>query len=162
MSVKLLTEHQLEYQLEFLRLKRGCTGSSKSTLAKMSHCWKSHVTAQLYCCFYVYVHVLVSLPFGSISQSKICDCGIFCSCTLVFLTLCMMGNFPCFYCHLLTFFKINLFKKFFHEHYQSVKWFGFRSGPTFRTSVLIWIQTVFANVISRRQKSPLVRKKLLI
>ena len=32
----------------FLSLKRGCTGSSESTLVKMPHCWKSHVTAQLY------------------------------------------------------------------------------------------------------------------
>ena len=39
MSVKLLTEHHLE----FLSLKRGCTGSSESTLVKMPHCWKSHV-----------------------------------------------------------------------------------------------------------------------
>ena len=43
MSVKLLTEHHLE----FLSLKRGCTGSSESTLVKMPHCWKSHVTAHL-------------------------------------------------------------------------------------------------------------------
>ena len=43
MTVKLLTEHNLE----FLRLKRGCTGSSESTLDKMPHCWKSHVTAHL-------------------------------------------------------------------------------------------------------------------
>ena len=41
MSVKLLTEHHLK----FLRLKGGCTGSSKSALVKMSHCWKSHVAA---------------------------------------------------------------------------------------------------------------------
>ena len=45
MTVKLLTEHHLE----FLSLKGGCTGSSESTLVKMPHCWKSHVTAQL--CF---------------------------------------------------------------------------------------------------------------
>ena len=43
MSVKLLTE----YQLKFLSLKRGCTGSSESKLVKMPHCWKSHVAAQL-------------------------------------------------------------------------------------------------------------------
>ena len=43
MSVKLLTEHNLE----FLSLKGGCTGSSESTLVKMPHCWKSHVTAHL-------------------------------------------------------------------------------------------------------------------
>ena len=34
MSVKLLTEHHLE----FLSLTRGCTGLSESTLVKMSHC----------------------------------------------------------------------------------------------------------------------------
>ena len=36
-----------EHNLEFLSLKGGCTGSSESTLVKMPHCWKSHVTAQL-------------------------------------------------------------------------------------------------------------------
>ena len=46
MSVKLLTEHDLE----FLSLKGGRTGSSESTLVKMPHCWKSHVTAQLLLC----------------------------------------------------------------------------------------------------------------
>ena len=43
MIVKLLTEHHLEFQ----SLKGGCTGSSESTLAKMSNCWKSHAAAQL-------------------------------------------------------------------------------------------------------------------
>ena len=43
MSVKLLTEHHLE----FLSLKGGCTGSSESTFVKLSHCWKSHATAQM-------------------------------------------------------------------------------------------------------------------
>ena len=43
MRVKLLTEHHLE----FLSLKRGCTGSSESTLVEMPHCPKSHVTAHL-------------------------------------------------------------------------------------------------------------------
>ena len=41
MIVKLLTEHHLE----FVRLKRGCRGSSESTLVKMPNCWKSHVVA---------------------------------------------------------------------------------------------------------------------
>ena len=44
MTVRLLTEHYLEY----LSLKGGCTGSSESTLVKMPHCWKSHVTALMY------------------------------------------------------------------------------------------------------------------
>ena len=43
MTVKLLTEHHLE----FLSLKGGCTGSSESTLVKMPHCWKSCVAAQI-------------------------------------------------------------------------------------------------------------------
>ena len=42
MTVKLLTEHNLE----FLGLKVGCTGLYESTLVKTPHCWKSHVTAQ--------------------------------------------------------------------------------------------------------------------
>ena len=47
MIVKLLTEHHLE----FLSLKGGCTGRSESTLVKMPHCWKSHVTALLFSVF---------------------------------------------------------------------------------------------------------------
>ena len=38
MTVKLLTEHLLE----FLSLQGDYTGSSESTLVKMPHCWKSH------------------------------------------------------------------------------------------------------------------------
>ena len=41
MTVKLLTEHHLE----FLSLKVCCRGSSESTDVKMPHCWKSHGTA---------------------------------------------------------------------------------------------------------------------
>ena len=33
--------------LEFLLFKGGCTGSSESILVKMSHCWKSCVTAHI-------------------------------------------------------------------------------------------------------------------
>ena len=43
MSVKLLTEHHLE----FLSLNGGCEDSSESTLVKIPHCWKSHVTARM-------------------------------------------------------------------------------------------------------------------
>ena len=42
MTVELLTEHCLE----FLSLTGGCTGSSESTLVKMSNCWKSRAAAQ--------------------------------------------------------------------------------------------------------------------
>ena len=45
MNVKLLTEHHLE----FLSLKRGCTGSSESTLVKMPHCWKSYAMTDIIC-----------------------------------------------------------------------------------------------------------------
>ena len=41
MSVKLLTEHHLE----FLCFKGGCTVSFESTVVKMPHCWKSHALA---------------------------------------------------------------------------------------------------------------------
>ena len=44
MSVRLLTEHHLE----FLSLTGGCTCSTESILVKMQHCWKSHVVAQIY------------------------------------------------------------------------------------------------------------------
>ena len=44
MIIKLLTEHHLEV----LSLTGGCTDSSESTHVKMPHCWKSHVTAQIY------------------------------------------------------------------------------------------------------------------
>ena len=43
MIVTLLTERQLE----FLSLKGGCTGSSESTLVKMSNCWKSRALAHI-------------------------------------------------------------------------------------------------------------------
>ena len=45
MSVKLLTEHRLE----FLMLKGDYTGSSESTLVKMPYCWKSHVGSNVIC-----------------------------------------------------------------------------------------------------------------
>ena len=44
MTVKLLTEHHLD----FLSSNGDCTGSSESTLVKMSNCWKSHATAHIY------------------------------------------------------------------------------------------------------------------
>ena len=48
------------------------------------------------------------------------------------------SHIKCCFCYrLLTFFKINFFKKFFQEHYQSV------NQLTERTSALIWVQTVW-------------------
>ena len=43
MIVKLLTNQHLQ----FLSLNGGCTGSRESTLVKIPHCLKSHVTAQM-------------------------------------------------------------------------------------------------------------------
>ena len=51
------------------------------------------------------------------------------------------GKFSRLFCHLLTLSKVNIFKKFYHEQYKSVKWFGSRSGPTV-LSGLISLQTV--------------------
>ena len=50
MSVKLLTEHNLE----LLGLTGGYTGCSESTLVKMPHCWKSRVVAHLTLLFYYF------------------------------------------------------------------------------------------------------------
>ena len=44
MMVRLLTE----YHLEFLSLKVDCTGLPESTLVKMQHYWKSHVTGHIH------------------------------------------------------------------------------------------------------------------
>ena len=43
MIAKLLTE----YHFEFLTLKEGCSGSSESTLVKITNCWKSHAAAHI-------------------------------------------------------------------------------------------------------------------
>ena len=43
MTVKLLTEHDLE----FLTLKGDCKGSPESTLVKIPHCWISCIMAQI-------------------------------------------------------------------------------------------------------------------
>ena len=54
-----------EYHLELLSLKGGCTCSSESTLVKIPHCWKSHVTAQL--CFHCYFRgrIFISVLFST-------------------------------------------------------------------------------------------------
>ena len=44
LCLKLLTEHHLE----FVSLKGGCTGSSKSTLVKMPHCVAAHFMMQYF------------------------------------------------------------------------------------------------------------------
>ena len=44
LTLELLTEQH--FGISKLK-KGGCTGSSESTHAKMPHCWKSHVAAQM-------------------------------------------------------------------------------------------------------------------
>ena len=63
LTLKLLTKHHLE----FLSLKGGCTGSYESTLVKMPHCWKAHVTAQT-----VQVYTCRRISF-LVSVRKCCD-----------------------------------------------------------------------------------------
>ena len=60
MTVKLLTEHNLE----FLSLKGGCTGLSESTLVKMSHCLKSHVTAHIFVLDLVSADIKIASPLS--------------------------------------------------------------------------------------------------
>ena len=56
------------------------------------------------------------------------------------LTICLFGNFACFFCCLLIFFKINFFEKFFLEYDHSVTiWFQIRPDTM---SGRIWVQTV--------------------
>ena len=62
MIVKLLTEHHLQ----FLSLKEACTGSSKSTLVKMPHCWKSHVMAHLLNTYLICVKIEQTLVYINI------------------------------------------------------------------------------------------------
>ena len=57
MSVKLLTEHHLE----FLSLKGSCTGPSESILVKMPHSWKSHVAAHF---TFAFSHLLLTSRHG--------------------------------------------------------------------------------------------------
>ena len=61
MSIKLLTEHYLE----FLSLKGDCTGSSDSTLVKMPYCWKSRVTAHMAYFLFKYDFIHVAPPMSA-------------------------------------------------------------------------------------------------
>ena len=72
MIVKLLTEHYLK----FLSLQRGCTGSSESTLVKMSNCWKSHAAAQILLRVNLFIYANrfrfgTSISYGSIIGNKL-------------------------------------------------------------------------------------------
>ena len=66
MSVKLLTEHRLE----FLSLKGGYRGSSESTHVKMPHCWKYHAIAH-----YSEWCLTFQTPLGGHARKDIQDTG---------------------------------------------------------------------------------------
>ena len=70
MHVKLLTEHHLE----ILRLKEGYTGSSESTLVKMSNCWKSHAETH----YWYYLSLRPSYWLTQESDCTDCDPGYYC------------------------------------------------------------------------------------
>ena len=66
--------------------------------------------------------------------------------------------FPAFLVVCWHFSKLTFSKKFLPEHYQSVKWYGSRSGPTFCWP---WSGSkLFEKVVNRRQKLLLARKEL--
>ena len=63
--------------------------------------------------------------------------------------ICMLGNFVCFCCRLLIFFRINFFKQFFQEYHQSVKQLGSSSGLKF---CWVWSGSIlFTKIISGQQ-----------
>ena len=66
MTVKLLTEQHLK----FLSLKGGYAGSSESTLVKIPHCLKSHITAHLWCRIAVAPEIV---PTGCCLYSSCCN-----------------------------------------------------------------------------------------
>ena len=77
MTVKLLTGHHLE----FLSLNGSCTGLSESTMAKIPHCWKSHVMAQMFAYLNLYSCLLIGLSFiysVSIKESSVARLGSVC------------------------------------------------------------------------------------
>ena len=79
------------------------------------------------------------------------------------LTLCMLSNFACLFCHLILFFffsKNFFFNRIFQENHQNVKQLGSRSGPTFcraRSG-----SKLFAKIVSRQLLSSLPGKALTL
>ena len=63
MIVKLLTEHHLECP----SFKGGCRGSSESTLAKMSNCWKSRALTHI---IVISLFVVVPIVLGGLVFSS--------------------------------------------------------------------------------------------
>ena len=64
------------------------------------------------------------------------------SCYETNLTLCMLGNSLCFCCHMLTFFKVNFFKKIFQEHLPECQTISIQIRTDI-LSILILVQIVY-------------------
>ena len=84
--------------------------------------------------------------------------GAQCSSNIIYGCFGLKQYFIC--CRLLTFFKINVFKKFYQEHYSSIKQLGSRSGPMFHVGPDLGPNCL--QRISAEDKSPLhlARKEL--
>ena len=80
MSVKLLTEHNLE----FLCLKGGYASSSESTLVKIPHFWKSHIGSY-------YSSILLKEPFALKNSETVYFASIFS--TLGYSDITLIDNF---------------------------------------------------------------------
>ena len=89
MSVKLLTEHRLE----FVSFKGGCTGSSESTLVKMPHCvaaqFMIYILASSRCVRYAgwYIHISKKRKNSDKyhkSSFSCMQCAVSCSSSLIF------------------------------------------------------------------------------
>ena len=74
------------------------------------------------------------------------------SLTLISIKCLFAGIFSCFCCRLLPYF--NLLTKIFQEHYQSVKRFGSKSGPTYRSKL-------FTNITLYQQRQNVIRLAIM-
>ena len=81
MSVMILTELHLEFQ----GLKGGGTGSSESTLVKMPHCCKSHVTAHLIVVVIIRINTInQNIVYHMTAGSEIAPCNKICKPLVVY------------------------------------------------------------------------------
>ena len=86
-------------------------------------------------------------------MTNINQCSIMCTFKVKW-TLCMVGNFSCYCCHLLTIFKINFSKNPFRNTIRV-------SNSLDRISVLIWVQTVCKGQQTKNVTDSMERVKLL-
>ena len=125
MIIKLLTEHHLE----FLSLKGGCTCQNVKLL-EISCRGSNHIERRPLVPYkWKRTHPMDEDRKANLNLWSLIRICTVCEC-LLDLTLNKLGNLSYFCCHLLTFFKIYFFQKFYQEHYQRVKQFGSRSGLT--------------------------------